>query len=220
MSSWATIAQERLMLYSPIGLNLIDDLTGKAPLGKFNITLEEQDSTGDWHETHTEAVRSLSNVLLYPGLGRSADVAATPVRRYRIRIENPRYRPDYLMTDTGIEFDVHPYDDDTPPAAAASHPMDVFLIPSASYPFPRHLRVLRGIVVDNIGDPVVNAEVVEGPRERVLTDMRGEFALPLRWTALSALVQIDAVDHRTGQNGSINAVLPTDLTHSNTITIN
>lgn len=220
MTGWATIAQERLMLYSPIGLNLVDDLTGKPPLGRLAITLEERDSAGDWHETRIEAVRSLGNVLLYPGLGRSPDVAATPVRRYRIRIENPWYRPDYLMTDAGIEFDVHPYDDDTPPAMAASHPTDVFLIPSASYPFPRHLRVLRGVVVDNTGDPMANAEVVEGPRERVLTDARGEFALPLRWTALSGPVQIDAVDHRTGQNGSINAVLPADLTHSNTITIN
>ncbi|MCU7919021.1 MAG: carboxypeptidase-like regulatory domain-containing protein [Candidatus Thiodiazotropha sp. (ex Epidulcina cf. delphinae)] len=220
MTGWQAIAGERLMLYSPIGLNLIDDLTGKPAQGELIVTLDERDSVGDWHETRLEAVRSLSNVLLYPGLGRSAAVAATPVRRYRIRIDTLWYRPDYLMTDAGIEFDVHPYDDDTPPAATASHPMDLFLLPSANYPFPRHLRVLRGVVVDSGGDPVANVEVVEGPRERVLTDARGEFALPLRWTALSGPVQIDAVDHRTGHNGSINVVLPADLSHSNTITIN
>ncbi|MEJ2593310.1 MAG: carboxypeptidase-like regulatory domain-containing protein [Candidatus Thiodiazotropha sp.] len=220
MTVWSAIAGERFMLYSPIGLNPIDDLTGRAPLGELQVSVDERDSLGAWHQTGIRAVRSLGNVLLFPGLGRSADVAATPVRHYRVRVESPRYRADYLMTDDGIAFDVHPYDDDTPPAVVAPHAMDLFLLPSASYPFPGHLRVLRGVVVDGGGDPVANAEVVEGPRERVLTDGRGEFALPLRWTPLSGPVQIDAVDHRTGHNGSINVALPADLTHSNTITIN
>ncbi len=220
MTSWQQIPGERLTMYSPVGLNLIDDFSGANPVGRFEAELDEQDTAGDWHSTTIQAVRSLGNTLVYPGLGRTVETAVTPIRRYRVRLASRFYRADYLMNDDGIEFDVHPYNDDTPPAVIPNQPVDVFLLPSASYPFPGHVRVLRGEVVDNLGDPVANVEVVEGARERVLTDARGEFALPLRWPALSGPVQIDAVDHRTGRNGSINATLPADLAHSNTITIN
>lgn len=220
MSGWQTIPGQKLMLYSPIGLNLIDDLTGEAPNGPLDAALDERESSGTWHTTSLKPVRSFGNILLYPGLGRSADIAATPIRRYRVRLSNTWYRGEYLMTDDGIEFDVHPYDDDTPPAVSPNQPTNVFLLPSPNYPFPGHIRVLRGVVVDNVGDRVANVEVVEGARERVLTDERGEFAVPLRWPALSGAVQIDAVDHRTARSGSINAALPADLFQSNTITIN
>ena len=219
MTGWTPIAGERRMLYSPVALRLIDDLTGAAPAGVVRAELDEQDAAGAWHLTTRRAVRSPSDVLLYPGLGRSSNVAAQPVRHYRVRLISDWYLPEYLAGDDGIEFDAHPYDDDNPPAAAPQHPEDVFLLPSTTYPFPSHIRVLRGMVRDLGGTPVPFVEVSEGPRERVLTDSRGAFALPLRWPAFIDVIPILAVDNRTGLNGQINVALPGDLSQGNTIII-
>jgi hypothetical protein len=220
MNGWQTIPGERLMLYSPIGLRLVDDFTGTRPFGPIQADLEEQDSNGDWHATAVSAVRTPGDVLGYPGLGRSANQAAQPVRRYRVLLSAAWYRADYLINLDAIEFDVHPYDDQNPPALFPAQPNDVFLLPSFNYPFPRHIRVLRGVVEDAANNPVANVEVTEGPRERVLTDSRGAFSIPLRWPALNAAVQIDALDHRTGRSGQININLPGDLAQGHTITIN
>jgi hypothetical protein len=219
MTGWTPIAGERRMLYSPVGLRLVDDLTGQAPSGPVRAELDEQDAGGGWHATGIPTVRSLGDVLLYPGLGRSSHVAAQPVRHFRVRLISDLYVPDYLAVEDGIEFDAHPYDDETPPAVLPANPEDVFLLPSTSYPFPGHIRVLRGMVRDALNNPVAYAQVTEGPRERVLTDSRGGFALPLRWPPIVIVLQIDAVDNRTGRSGQINVTLPGDLSQGSTIII-
>jgi hypothetical protein len=219
MTGWTPIAGERRLLYSPVGLRLIDDLTGTAPAGVIRAELDEQDAGGEWHLTGIRAVRSFGDVLLYPGLGRSSHAAVQPVRHYRVRLISDWYVADYLANDEGVPFDAHPYDDETPPAVVPTHPEDVFLLPSTSYPFPGHIRVLRGVVRDALNDPVPFVEVTEGSRERVLTDTRGGFALPLRWPPIVTALQIDALDNRTGRSGQLNVTLPGDLSRGNTIII-
>jgi hypothetical protein len=219
MRGWAPIAGERRMLYSPVALHLVDDLTGAAPAGIVRAELDEQDTSGEWHLSTRRAVRSPGDVLLYPGLGRSSKAVLQPVRRCRVRLMSNWYLPEYLAGDDGIAFDVHPYDDQNPPAVIPQQPDEVFLLPSTAYPFPSHIRVLRGIVIDGAGAPVSFVEVSEGLRERALTDTRGAFALPLRWPALIDVIPILAVDNRTGRNGQINVALPGDLSQGNTIII-
>ncbi len=219
MTRWQTIPSERRMLYSPIGLRLVDDFTGFAPFGKVRANLDVRDADGEWRETEIHAIRTLSDVLAYPGLGRSANVAAPPVR-YRARIDASFYQPDYLLNVDGLEFDVHPYDDDTPPAVAADLPVNLFLMPASNYPFPAHIRVLRGRVVATNGAPVANVEVTESARERVLTDARGSFALPLRWPGVDAVVQVDALDHRSGRSAQVAVTLPAGLAVGHVVTIN
>jgi len=220
MTAWQSIPAERLMLYSPIGLRLIDDFTGRAPTGRVRVLLDRRNAAGGWEPTDIAAVRTPSDVVTFPGLGRSAQAGALPLR-YRVRIEATYYRPDYLMTDEGIEFDVHPYDDSTAPAVFPMLPQGLFLMPAPNYSFPNHVRVLRGEVRDAANDPVPNAEVTESVNERVLTDARGCFALPLRWPPLNGAVQIDAVDHRPNPDriGQIFVTLPADLASGQVIVV-
>jgi hypothetical protein len=219
MNGWHAVPDERRRLYSPIGLRLIDDFTGFAPFGSVHARLDVKRANGDWQPTDAAAVRTPSDVLTYPGLGRSAHAATEPATHYRVRLDATFYRPDYLVNLEGIEFDAHPYDDDTPPAVIVGLPQSVFLMPAANYPFPGHVRVLRGQVLDVNGDPVASVEVTESAQERVLSDERGAFSLPLRWPALTAVVQIDALDHRSGRSGQLNANLPADLAVGHVITI-
>jgi hypothetical protein len=219
MNGWQAIPDERRRLYSPIGLRLIDDFTGFAPIGAVHAVLDVKRANGDWRQTDAGAVRTPSDVLAYPGLGRSAHAATEPPTRYRVRLDATYYRPDYLMNLDGIEFDAHAYDDDTPPAVVASLPQSVFLMPATNYPFPGHVRVLRGQVVDVNGDPVASVEVTESAQERVLSDEHGGFSLPLRWPPLVAAVQIDALDHRSGRSGQLNVNLPADLAVGHVVTI-
>jgi hypothetical protein len=219
MNGWHAVPDERRRLYSPIGLRLIDDFTGFAPFGSVHARLDARRANGDWQPTDATAVRTPSDVLTYPGLGRSAHAATEPATHYRVRLDATFYRPDYLVNLEGIQFDAHPYDDDTPPAVIVGLPQSVFLMPAANYPFPGHVRVLRGQVLDVNGDPVASVEVTESAQERVLSDERGAFSLPLRWPALTAVVQIDALDHRSGRSGQLNANLPADLAVGHVITI-
>lgn len=217
--AWSILPAERRLLYSPIGLRLIDDFTGARPVDPIRVHLDARDSHGNWVETRVRAIRTPSDVWTYPGIGRSAQPAVQPVRPYRARVRADHYRPEYQINLDGVVFDVHPYDDDTPPVVVPVAPQNLFLLPSANYPYPRHVRVLRGVVEDNNGDPVADVEITEGPRERVLSDERGAFSLPLRWPGLNAAVAIDALDHRTGRSGQININLPGDLAGGHTITI-
>ena len=219
MTDWAPIVSERRMLYSPIGLRIVDDFTGFAPLGSLRAILDQKLANGEWFETPIDAVRTASDVLIYPGLGRSAHATTQPSQRYRVRLDAALYRPDYLLNLDGVEFDAHPYDDQHPPAAFPTLPQNLFLMPATHYPYPGHVRVVRGRIVDAGGSAVANVEVTESAQERVLSDERGGFALPLRWPALTATVQIDAIDHRTGRSGHLGINLPADLGTGHVITI-
>jgi hypothetical protein len=55
--------------------------------------------------------------------------------------------------------------------------------------------------------------------ERVLSDERGVFALPLRWAPFSGNVVLDAIDHRTGRTDQLTLALPQDLQQGHTFTL-
>jgi hypothetical protein len=214
---WLTSPGEHLLQSSPVGLRLIDDLTGQGPIGETDCVLFIEDAPGQWRATEVRPSRNAGGFLIFPGLGRSRDVAGKPPRRYRAEITAQFYRPFYPNHQTGIEFDVHPFNDDNPPAQPPSL-LDVPLVPAPNYPFATHLRVLRG-QVRNAAGLVVNAEVSRGNTERVLTDERGSYALPLRLTPNNVPVAIDAVDPRTAENGQITITLPADLDSNKIILI-
>jgi hypothetical protein len=111
-----------------------------------------------------------------------------------------------------MEFDVPPFDDAHPPAVSAV-PLDIFLLPATDYVFPADVRVARGRVVRAGGAPAARALVTYVNLERVLTDDRGEFALPLRWAAKGTTVQIDAADG-AGHVGGASVAIPGGLRHA------
>ncbi|CAB3778748.1 hypothetical protein LMG28614_00713 [Paraburkholderia ultramafica] len=205
-------------VYSPIGFRPIDELTGDTPLGNVTCSLFLEEAPGIWRLTDLRPVQSVSGVLTFPGLGRSAVVAGGLPRHYRADLDAEFYLPFYAAQSDGIEFDVFPFNDDNPPAQFSKIPQTVVLVPAPSYPFPAHLRVLRGVVRDAAG-PVANVEVVRGNTERVLSDAQGSYALPLRLTPDNVPATIDAIDHRANRHGQITITLPADLGKNNPITI-
>jgi len=215
MRTWRLLPGERSQLYSPIGLRLLDEMTGGPPIGRTEAFLDVKEGAA-WRSTEIQAARTAGGVIAYPGLERRADVTGPP-RHYRVRIAAELYRPLYLITHEGIELDAFPWNDTNPPAKTAHEPREVKLAPAPNYPFPAHVPVLRGMVVDGGQVSVANAEVMYVNLERVLSDERGEFALPLRFAPLNVPVTIDAL--RGGLQGSINVTLPAALGKSQTISI-
>lgn len=219
MISWHPLPGETTELYSPVGLRLVDELTGTAPLGKTEALLEVRDLGGSWRATDIRDTRSLSGIVCYPGLERHASTAGVGSRHYRVRIVAEFYVPLYRRNSEGIEFDAFPYNDTNAPQVIVRLPQDAVLTPGPNYPFETHVPVLRGKVVDNTGAVVPDAVVTQGVRERVLTDRRGTFALPLRWVPENTPTAIDAADERTARVGTINVQVPDALGRNQTIQI-
>ncbi|MCP4898082.1 MAG: hypothetical protein GY906_14010 [bacterium] len=217
MSAWRLLPQDATSMHAPIGLRLIDDLTGKEPRGSVSASLEIKDGA-DWLPTRIEAVVTPSKVVAYPGLGRQFDTTQPP-QHYRVVLDVKHYIPSYRTTDDGVEFDAPPYNDVSPPVPATSSPIDTVLLPAVDYPFSAAISVLHGVVQDVAGDPVADVLVQEGLRERVITDTRGAFSLPLRWVNEGVPTVIDATDIRNGRIGAINVTLPAALTQNQTITV-
>lgn len=217
MRTWRILSGERSELYSPIGLRLLDALTGAGPVGRVDAFLDFFDGK-IWRATDIQAVRTPGGVVAYPGLERRADVSGPP-RRYRVRLAAEFYRPFYPRPRfDGFKFKAFPWNDTHPPRRTARSAKNVKLAPSPSYPFPSFMPVLRGRVVDTVSKPVTDAEVHFG-QERVLSDDRGEFALPLRFARSGVTLTIQA-DHRpTGRTGDLPVILPRDLGKSQTISI-
>jgi uncharacterized protein YfaP (DUF2135 family) len=219
MTTWIISPAEATHLYSPVGLRLLDELTGTAPLGGVSATLDILDPGGGWRQTDISDVRTPSAVVTYPGLGRCADVTAQRPQRYRVRLAADLYIPYYLGTADAITFTAYPYNDDNPPAVIVRIPTDTLLVPAPNYPFATHIPVLRGVVVDASNKPVPEVLVMQGNNERTLTDSRGTFALPLRWVHAKVATTIDANDQRTARSGSIQIQLPDALNSNQTIAI-
>jgi hypothetical protein len=218
MTAWRRLLGENRELYSSIGVRPLDEFTGRPPAGRVRALLDARDGGGVWLPTRIPAVASPGGVFVYPMLERRAAAGGAP-RRYRVRLEAQFYVPRYREFDDGIEFDVHPYNDTVPPQVITSQAANAFLLPAANYPFPTSVRVLHGRAVDVAGLGVADVTVSEDNRERVLTDQRGEFALPLRWVQDNVLVAIDAIHQRTGRTGQINVTLPGALGHNQQIII-
>lgn len=219
MTAWRTEPAERRELFTPIALQLRDDFTGLAPQGPISTFVDLREGLATWRPQTHQPVVTARGVLTYPQLDRRAEVVGVPPRRYRFRLAARFYRPFYGATADGIEFDAFAYNDVEPPPTFATQLTDVVLTPSVAYPFPTHVPVLRGVVHDLANAPVRDVVVSEGVRERVLTDERGEFALPLRWVVEGMLTPIDGEDLRTGRTGTILIVLPVALGITHTIII-
>jgi hypothetical protein len=217
IEGWRVLGSEHSALYSPIGLRLVDDFTGRSPLGRLSARLDRQVSPGVWAATTLEAILTPSNTFTWPGLGRASDPLSAPTRHYRARIAAEQYRAGYLQNADGVEFDAPPWNDTNRPNPMTGGPLDLYLFPAPIYAFPTWVRVLRGFVQDATGAPVVNVLVRQAAVERALTDERGTFALPLRWATTGQTV--DAIDVRTGRSGSHVLNLPADLQSSLTITV-
>ena len=218
------LPEEVSLIFSPIGLRLVDEITGSTPFGSVNATIDQREAAGNWRETTFKAVMTPGGTLTFPQIERHHDPVG-PSRRYRCRIEALFYRPLYLSVQDGIEFDAFPYNDTNPPANFPAPPnlplpQDVVLTPASNYPFPPNIPVLRGRIVDANQKAVSNALVNQGVQERVLTDLRGTFALPLRWVAVNTAVPIDATHPRTGRTGTRNITIPQDLGQNIEIQIN
>ncbi|HMF56562.1 MAG TPA: hypothetical protein VK619_09475 [Pyrinomonadaceae bacterium] len=207
---WRVLGGSRANLYGQVGLRLVDELTGVAPLGRVRSKLYISDGSGGWRLTGIKAITTASGVLAYPKLERRAVVAGQLARSYRVQIEAEFYRPFYRASSDGIEFDVFPYNDENPPQTITQMARDVTLVPATNYPFPSHIPVFRGVVM-HAGATVVDAEVRVSLIERVVTDERGAFSLPVRWKAQNVPFSIDAIDNRTGRTGSIPVKIPNDL---------
>lgn len=207
---------ETRLTYSPVGVRPLDEFTGGEPLGRVRAVLERQDGTV-WRATGIKAVLTPGGVLTWPGLGRRRELTGAPAR-YRVRLEADLYRPFYRAQNDAVLFggnpffDAPPFNDTSPPPAVASLPQDELLVPAAGYPFPTHVRVARGRVLDQAtGQPMADVAVSYALQERVLTDERGAYALPLRWAPFTGPIQIDANDLRTARTGFTNITLPQDL---------
>jgi hypothetical protein len=219
VTTWATVSIDLTHLYSPVGLRLVDELTGGAPLGNVRATLDVLEPNGSWRQTDIQEVRTPSAVVTYPGLERHANVTGLKPRQYRVRLAAELYVPFYRANSNGIPFTAYPYNETNPPAVIVGMATDTLLLPAPNYPFVTHIPVLRGLVIDPAKKPVPDAYVTQSNNERALTDSRGTFALPLRWAQLNIRISIDATDQRTGRHGSIRIQLPDSLRQSQTIPI-
>jgi hypothetical protein len=218
VTTWITTPLETTLLYSPIGLRLLDELTNEPPVGKVQAFLDLLDIKGNWQQTTLQPVVTLSSVLSYPGLGRQTNAAGKPPQKCQVRLTAEFYLPYYLKSADSIPFNAYPYNDSTQPAVISALATDTQLLPAPNYPFPSHIPVLRGLVVDSTGAPVANTYVTQSNNERTLTDARGAFALPLRWSKANTPIAIDATD-RSGRTGSISIQLPAALNSSQKISI-
>jgi hypothetical protein len=238
MTSWRELPGEGMNMYSPIGLIPTDSFTSKDPLGGLKVKLDIRESGGNWRETDIKEVRTASGVIAYPGLGRSA-TASQPARRYRVRVEAQFYLPLYSKTAEGtlegIEFDGFPYNDLQPPKNYPKQPAEfpayldavlrkLWLVPAPNYPFPSHVLLLRGEVVDgNTAARIGGAEVSWGNKEKALTDDKGAFGLPLRVKNPKHLTDkqtIDASDRQLAPRlGTKEIIIPDAVKTNLTITI-
>ncbi len=188
----------------------VDEFTGERPLDKPTLVIEREVSAGVWTRLEQEPVRTPSGILAFLRLERRRAATGVPPVNYRFTLESPLYVPAFRQTKDWESTTVAPWDDVGVPSSPVSQPLRVPLYPSIAYPFDPSIPVIRGTVRDSAGRPVRDALVSESGRERVLTDERGQYALPLRWLAAGVAAPIDAKD-RQGRTVSVNVTLPTSL---------
>ena len=210
--AWVRIPDSQRFLYTPVGLRLVDDFTGKAPSGGLAVTLEAKDGAlpDTWNVVDFPATLTPGGWVAFVGLGRTTRPQTKPTIRHRVSLEADSLLALYGLTpvEQHVEFDVPPFDDlHLPPPVVKK---DIFLLPGTTYGFPGEVAVARGRVVDAASKPVSRALVTYQHLERVLTDARGEFALPLRWAAKNSSIQIDAGDG-AGDVGGVTVTVPGGL---------
>ncbi len=202
-------------LWAGASAYVLDDFTGESPNTQVNVALDVQDGTA-WRALANVAVATPIGTYAFPKLEKYGISTGRPSRRYRIRVDADGYLPYYLFNSTGVEFDVYPYDDDTPPTPLPKLPLVIALYPTAAYPFGAEVPLLRGKVVDSTGAGVAYA-LVECLTERVLTDLTGAFVLPMRKSPAGQAL-VDASD-KVGRTGTNPVTVPQGLGQRQTITI-
>jgi hypothetical protein len=231
----------RSTTYSPAWFVPFDDYARRVRTVGVDVQLDRfQD--GGWLPLDDRAVRTPSGAMAFPGLGRRSEPGTAQPERHRARFAAPGYQPLYPADGepfsaglVGVEFLVHPYDDNHPPAAPTA-PRVVRFLPSVSFPYPPGLRTVHGVVVDAATRaPVANALVEargqanhDDPtpwHERTLSDATGAFRLALRWAgekaAANAVVEtfrLQAVE-QPGRSGELIVRLPQDAEHRHVIEI-
>jgi hypothetical protein len=213
------LLDRRLIAFSQIGLRLVDDFTGQAPFGQIETYLDIRNGNGNWQETNIQPQETPTSILTYPNLERHADATGLATRVYRVRLECEFYQPEYLAVSDGFEFDVIPFSDESLPALQPGSLRNINLLPASNYPHSNLIPVLRGVVENTNGIKLKNVLVFHSLLERVITDERGEFGLPLRIGVTAGPVTIDAAEQRTGRTGSITITFPKDLALGVTIII-
>jgi hypothetical protein len=218
MTEWRVIPGGRRVSFCAVALDLRDEFTGAPAFGPISLDLDLRHGA-DWVPTAIRPTQNLGGIFLYTGLGRALDPAAVPLFRIRIRISAEYYRPAYQMTDDAIEFDVPSYNDSTPPVLSPLVPVAVLMLPSAGYPFGGHVRRIHGRILDSGGAPLADARVEADSVERVMTGPSGAFALPLRWQAANASVNVVVSYPRSGLSAVRSFTLPADLSGNHDITV-
>jgi hypothetical protein len=210
-----------------------DEFTRRVRSTGFGVVLERLD--GDRAvPVELPPVRTLGGALAYPALGRRARPSAPP-QRYRVRLDVVGHQALYPADDepfsadvTGVEFTVHPYDDENPPAEQA-RPRLLRLLPGAAFAYPPGVRTVSGTVVDAgssapLANVLVESTGLTDPdlvawRERTLSDAAGRFRLPLRWEGEKEGQPEDrdrpevfrlAATERPGRTGALTVRLPGD----------
>jgi hypothetical protein len=219
---------ERRVSYSSAWFVPVDLVTGSPPSLPLQVLLDIYDGQ-EWVLTGVEPTVTLSGAIAYPDLGRRRNPAAATPQRYRARFESDAYLALSRANRDGEEFLAYPFDDSTPPAAAASR-VTVGLAPVAGYPFPGDLPVLYGQVSTAAGElvPDVLLSATVGPpvlrvpqTAQTLTGPGGTFALPLRWAPAGPLITVTATDYRHTPNrtGQLSVRLPDALGRNQKIVI-
>ena len=218
MTSWQVITADRHTTYAGVALELRDEFTGRIATGPVSLSLDTQDGA-IWRPTNVKPTRNAGGIFLYAGLGRRLDPAITPMFKVRIRIDAAYYRPAFQATDDAIEFDVPTYNHAVPPVISPLVPEVVLMWPTVSYPFAAHIRRIHGRVIDIAGNPLADAQIEADGVERVMTDETGAFALPLRWQAPTAVVNVAVIHARSGLTANRVFDLPADLSGNQDITV-
>lgn len=230
---------ERSVLYSPAWFVPFDEFAGRPRAAGVTVELDRLDTDGNtWLPQETQAVRTPSAAIAFPGLGRRG---GPDPGRFRARFSAFGYAPLYpadgepfAADAVGVEFLTYPYDDTQPPEVPAE-PRLVRLLPSGAFPYGPGVRTVYGVVVDGatqtpVANALVAAEGVAGGdgvpwRERTLTDARGVFRLALRWEGERTDPPDDTeafrllATERPGRTGSLDILLPGDRNRRHVIEI-
>ena len=222
-------------LYAGFGIQLIDDFESVAaqgsevaPIGwtKIELAIDEGGGVFRTIDPPYQVVRGANGVLWFPYLERYADARGRAPRTYRVRVSAQFYVPSYTYTADGVDLQVAPYDPVNPPAFVPTLPTKIHLLPTAMYPYPAAVPVLRGSIIDTSNAPVVAAQVswIDGTlqTDTVLTDADGEFSLPMRRAPRDTPIDIHAErppPPAGGRSGDTIVRIPQDLSTFHTIQI-
>lgn len=226
---------EATSMYAGLGVQLIDEFASvpaaaveTPPLGFTSIDIDIDDG-GSWRAVDPALLlvtRTPGGIVWYPWLEHHRDARGLPPRKYRVRVFADAFAPRYRYDSDGVEVLIAPHDDVNPPASLPTAPLKVPLLPAPSYPFPAGVPVLRGRVVDGGSAPVPDALVSWSDptlqTDSVLSDVDGEFALPMRRAARNVPIDIHAArppPPGTGRSGTVSVRIPQDLSIFHTISI-